>query len=107
MRTFTTIYLALAAIAHARSALAGSFTYNATSFLLNGEPFQLIGGQMDPQRVPWQDWSNRLAMARAMSLNTIFSYIYWNNIEDQPDQYVTNENNNICSINTPECRDQW
>lgn len=95
MRTFTTFSLALAAIAHARSALAGSFTYNATSFILNGEPFQLIGGQMDPQRVPWQDWSSRLAMARAMGLNTIFSYIYWNNIEDQPGQYITNENDNI------------
>ncbi|RAO67702.1 uncharacterized protein BHQ10_003714 [Talaromyces amestolkiae] len=28
-------------------------------------------------------------MARAMSLNTIFSYIYWNNIEDQPDHIYT------------------
>lgn len=34
-------------------------------------------------------------MARAMGLNTIFSYIYWNMIEDQPGQYVTNESNNI------------
>ncbi|CAL5869383.1 uncharacterized protein PFLUO_LOCUS3612 [Penicillium psychrofluorescens] len=95
MRVFTLLSLGLAAVAHARPALPDSFTYNATSFLLNGEPYQIIGGQMDPQRVPWQYWKQRLAMARAMGLNTIFSYIYWNQIEDQPGQYMTHESNNI------------
>ncbi|KAJ5776804.1 hypothetical protein N7520_000050 [Penicillium odoratum] len=95
MRVFTTLSLGLAAFAHASSALAHSFTYNTTSFLLNGEPFQIIGGQMDPQRVPWQYWKQRLAMACAMGLNTIFGYVYWNNIEDQPGVYHTNGNNDI------------
>ena len=55
---------------------AGSFTYNNKSFLLNGQPFQILGGQMDPQRVPREFWADRIQKAKAMGLNTIFSYIY-------------------------------
>ena len=85
------------AAAHSSSSVAssGSFTYNATSFFLNGEPYQILGGQMDPQRVPWQYWPQRFAMARAMGLNTIFSYIYWDQLEPAPGQYSTDGNNNI------------
>lgn len=36
---------------------------------------------MDPQRIPRQYWRQRLQMARAMGLNTILSYVYWNNFE--------------------------
>lgn len=57
-----------------------AFTYNDTSFLLHGEPYTIIGGQMDPQRIPYPYWRDRLAKARAMGLNTIFSYIFWDNL---------------------------
>ncbi|CAH0057379.1 unnamed protein product, partial [Clonostachys solani] len=63
------------------SAAVPAFTYNATSFLLHGKPYTIIGGQMDPQRIPHQYWRDRLSKARAMGLNTIFSYIFWNNLE--------------------------
>lgn len=62
----------------------GNFTYNRNDFLLNGEPFQIIGGQMDPQRIPPEYWSQRLKMAKAMGLNTVFSYLYWNLLEPSP-----------------------
>jgi hypothetical protein len=63
---------------------AGSFTYNNKSFFLHGEPFTIIGGQMDPQRIPPEYWRDRLAKASAMGLNTIFSYVYWNLLEPEP-----------------------
>lgn len=62
----------------------GSFTYDNKSFFLHGEPFTIIGGQMDPQRIPPEYWRDRLAKASAMGLNTIFSYVYWNLLEPQP-----------------------
>lgn len=64
----------------------GSFTYDNKSFFLNGEPFTIIGGQMDPQRIPPEYWRDRLAKASAMGLNTIFSYVYWNLLEPEPGQ---------------------
>lgn len=69
------------------SAALPSFTYNATSFLLHGEPYVIIGGQMDPQRIPPEYWQDRLAKARAMGLNTIFSYVYWNLLEPEQGQW--------------------
>ncbi|PHH87444.1 hypothetical protein CDD83_8866 [Cordyceps sp. RAO-2017] len=36
---------------------------------------------MDPQRIPQAYWRQRLRMARAMGLNTVFSYVFWNELE--------------------------
>lgn len=63
---------------------AGPFTYDNRSFFLHGQPFTIIGGQMDPQRIPPEYWRDRLASASAMGLNTIFSYVYWNLLEPEP-----------------------
>ncbi|RCI11240.1 hypothetical protein L249_7765 [Ophiocordyceps polyrhachis-furcata BCC 54312] len=71
------------------------FTYNETSFLLDGHPFQIIGGQMDPQRIPPPYWVQRLKMARAMGLNTIFSYVFWNEFEPSPGDWDFGDANNV------------
>ena len=71
-----------------------AFTYNASTFLLHGEPFQIIGGQMDPQRIPYQYWRDRLAKARAMGLNTIFSYVFWDWMEPKQGQWTGNQPEN-------------
>ncbi|KAI1110543.1 family 35 glycoside hydrolase [Nemania sp. NC0429] len=63
------------------------FTYDRTSFYLHGSPYVIIGGQMDPQRIPAAYWRDRLAKARAMGLNTIFSYVYWNLLEPSPGEW--------------------
>ena len=65
----------LAALAAAAPSLA-NFTWSGSDFLLDGEKYVIMGGQMDPARVPWQPWNDRMAMARAMGLNNIFLYIY-------------------------------
>lgn len=76
---------------------APAFTYDATSFLLHGEPYIIIGGQMDPQRIPPEYWRDRLAKARAMGLNTIFSYVYWNLLEPQRGRWRGSEGANDIS----------
>ena len=71
------------------------FAWNNQTFLLHGSPYRIIGGQMDPQRVPNELWSDRLAKARAMGLNTIFSYVYWDQIEPTRGSWNTAGNNDI------------
>jgi beta-galactosidase GanA len=58
-----------------------SFGWNNDTFFLNGEPYRIIGEQMDAQRIPYQYWYDRLYKARAMGLNTIFTYIFWDQLE--------------------------
>ncbi|KAJ5655948.1 hypothetical protein N7507_007898 [Penicillium longicatenatum] len=71
------------------------FTWNKKTFLLHGKPFQMIGGQMDPQRIPHELWTDRLAKARAMGLNTIFSYVYWDQLVPEEGAWETSGNNDI------------
>ncbi|OTB09251.1 glycoside hydrolase family 35 protein [Hypoxylon sp. CI-4A] len=77
-----------------QSAAAPAFTYDSRSFLLNGDPYVIIGGQMDPQRIPPAYWRDRLLKARAMGLNTIFSYVYWNLLEPNQGQWTSKEESN-------------
>ncbi|KAI0597309.1 family 35 glycoside hydrolase [Biscogniauxia sp. FL1348] len=72
-------------------AQAAAFTYDRESFYLHGAPYVIVGGQMDPQRVPRAYWRDRLAKARAMGLNTIFSYVYWNLLEPAPGEWRRDE----------------
>lgn len=73
----------------------GNFSYNRNDFLLNGERYQIIGGQMDPQRIPPEYWQQRLKMARAMGLNTVFSYLYWNLLEPAPGSWNFEGRNDV------------
>lgn len=57
---------------------------NNQEFMLAGKPFQIRGAEMHPQRIPREYWRHRIQMAKAMGMNTIAFYIYWNDIE-QPD----------------------
>ncbi|KAI2624899.1 glycoside hydrolase family 35 protein [Hypoxylon sp. NC1633] len=76
------------------SAAVPAFTYDRNNFLLHGTPYVIIGGQMDPQRIPPAYWRDRLRKARAMGLNTVFSYVYWNLLEPTPGQWTGREPGN-------------
>lgn len=54
-----------------------------------------MGGQMDPQRIPHQLWRDRLSKARAMGLNTILPYIYWDQLEPKQGKWNNEGNNDI------------
>ena len=56
---------------------------------------QIISGEMHYARVPRADWRNRLRMARAMGLNTISTYVFWNLHEPAPGHYDFHGQNDI------------
>ncbi|MGC9198187.1 MAG: glycoside hydrolase family 35 protein [Acidobacteriaceae bacterium] len=53
-------------------------------FLLRGKPFQILSGELEYARIPRADWRDRLRKVRAMGLNTITVYVFWNLHETQP-----------------------
>lgn len=55
-----------------------------SQFMLDGKPFQIRAGEIHPQRIPAEYWRHRVQMAKAMGLNTIAFYVFWNDLE-QPD----------------------
>ena len=56
-------------------------------FVLDGKPLQIISGEIHYERIPREYWRDRLKKARAMGLNTISTYIFWNVHEPKPGVY--------------------
>ena len=55
-----------------------TFGFGDSTFLLDGKPIVLISGEMHFARVPREYWRDRFSMAKAMGLNTIATYVFWN-----------------------------
>lgn len=55
-----------------------TFSLGTEDFFLDGKPFRIKSGEMHPDRIPAQYWRHRVQMAKAMGLNTIAAYVFWN-----------------------------
>src|SRR6266496_1037109 len=75
-----------------------SFALGDSAFLLDGKPFQMISGEMHYPRVPREAWRQRMRMAKAMGLNTIGTYVFWNLHEPQKDKFDFSGNNDISAF---------
>ncbi len=76
-----------------------TFTLGTSDFLLDGQPFQIISGEMHPARIPVEYWRQRIEMAKAMGCNTISAYIFWNYQEPEKGVYdFTTGNHNIAEF---------
>lgn len=74
------------------------FTLSDTAFLLDGKPFQMISAEMHYPRIPREAWRQRMKMARAMGINTIGTYVFWNLHEPRKGKYDFSGNNDIAAF---------
>jgi beta-galactosidase len=86
MKKFAIVFLLAAGIV-ASKADAHTFKISGDHFLLDGKPFQIISGEMHFSRIPRAYWRERLEMAKAMGLNTICTYVFWNVEEPQKGKF--------------------
>jgi beta-galactosidase len=75
-----------------------TFSLGDSVFLLDGKPFQVISGEMHYPRVPREAWRQRMRMAKAMGLNTIGTYVFWNLHEPSKGKYDFSGNNDIAEF---------
>ena len=75
-----------------------TFTIGEGNFLLDGKPFQIISGEMHFARIPREYWHDRLKMAKAMGLNTICTYVFWNYHETEKGQYNFSGNADVAEF---------
>jgi len=75
-----------------------TFTLGDDAFLLDGKPFQMISGEMHYPRVPREAWRSRMKMAKAMGLNTIGTYVFWNLHEPQKGKFDFKGNNDVAEF---------
>ena len=56
----------------------GTFEIGDRAFFLNGEPFVIKAAELHYPRIPKPYWEQRIKMCKAMGMNTICLYIFWN-----------------------------
>ncbi|MCX6258234.1 MAG: beta-galactosidase [Bacteroidia bacterium] len=61
---------------------AQTFRIADGEFQLNGKNFRIISGEMHCYRIPPEYWRDRMRAAKAMGLNCISTYIFWNAHEE-------------------------
>jgi beta-galactosidase len=104
MKPSTLLRLALAfaittsALAEIAPATGHSFRAEGDHFVLDGKPFRILAGEMHYARVPRAYWRDRLRKAKAMGLNTITTYVFWNVHEPQPGVFDFSGNNDVAEF---------
>jgi beta-galactosidase len=75
-----------------------TFVAGHGEFLLDGKPFQIVSGEMHYARIPRAYWRDRLRMAKAMGLNSITTYVFWNWHEPKPGVYDFSGNRDVAEF---------
>lgn len=65
----------------------GRFEAGQGTFLLNGEPFVVKAAELHYPRIPKEYWDHRIKMVKALGMNTVCLYTFWNAHEPKPDQF--------------------
>lgn len=75
-----------------------NFSLGDNDFILDGKPIQLISGEMHYPRIPREAWRDRIKMAKAMGLNCIGTYVFWNMHEPTKGNYDFEGNSDVAEF---------
>lgn len=71
----------------ARGQPTHTFAIGEQDFLLDGQRLQIRCGELHFARVPREYWGHRLRLCKAMGLNTVCAYLFWNYHEWEQGKY--------------------
>lgn len=97
-------HLALAALLMAAPATMqaagkpGTFTTGDKTFLLNGKPFVVKAAEVHYPRIPRPYWEHRIQMCKALGMNTVCIYVFWNIHEQKEGQFDFTGNNDVAEF---------
>ena len=77
-----------ALLSNTKGAPAETFTIGQSDFLHNDKPYVVRCGEMHFSRIPAEYWRDRLKMAKAMGLNTVCAYLFWNVHEPREGEFT-------------------
>lgn len=76
----------------------GTFTAGNKTFLLNGKPFVVKAAELHYPRIPRPYWEHRIKMCRALGMNTICLYVFWNIHEQREGEFNFTGQNDIAAF---------
>ena len=77
---------------------AGDFTVGNKTFLLNGEPFVVKAAEVHYPRIPQAYWDHRIKMCKALGMNTLCIYVFWNIHEQREGVFDFSGNNDVAEF---------
>lgn len=78
--------------------MAGDFTVGNKTFLLNGEPFLVKAAEVHYPRIPRPYWEHRIQMCKALGMNTLCIYVFWNIHEQREGEFDFTGNNDVAAF---------
>ena len=77
--------LHLGSIAHTQD--TSTFEIKNGNFVYNGKNIRITSGEMHYPRIPHQYWRHRFEMIKAMGLNCVATYVFWNIHEEKEGEW--------------------
>ena len=97
----TLAFASLLALAPAQMMAAqkgGTFTTGDKTFLLNGKPFVVKAAELHYPRIPRAYWEHRIKMCKALGMNTVCLYVFWNIHEQEEGKFDFTGNNDVAAF---------
>ncbi len=77
---------------------ARKFEAGKNTFLLDGNPFVIKAAELHYTRIPQAYWEHRIKMCKALGMNTICIYIFWNIHEQEEGKFDFTGQNDIAAF---------
>ena len=101
-KIFETILMALLLACvlpdRAMAAERESFAAGKNTFLLNGKPFVVKAAEVHYPRIPRPYWEHRIKMCKALGMNTLCLYVFWNIHEQKEGVYDFSGQNDVAEF---------
>ena len=92
------LLLAAPATTQAANQKPGTFTVGDKTFLLNGQPFIVKAAEVHYPRIPRPYWEHRIQMCKALGMNAVCIYIFWNIHEQREGQFDFTGQNDVAEF---------
>ena len=97
MKLFKLLTL-IALMLFSASIAADDFTIGNKTFLLNGQPFIVKAAEVHYPRIPRPYWEHRIQMCKALGMNSVCIYIFWNIHEQKEGEFNFTDNNDVAEF---------
>ena len=95
---FTLLGLLMLALPATAAPKKGTFTVGDKTFLLNGQPFVVKAAEIHYPRIPRPYWEHRIKMCKALGMNAVCIYIFWNIHEQTEGNFNFTGNNDVAEF---------
>jgi beta-galactosidase len=75
-----------------------TFEIKDGNFVYDNQPVTILSGEMHYPRIPHQYWRHRMKMLKALGLNTVTTYVFWNIHEPEPGQWDFTGDKNLAEF---------